>query len=227
MPLARAASTTGAKRSMLSAMEQLMLRWLKASLAAPKTTISSGLEGERGLEALHVGRQHRVAHAGLALDARHHLGGVGHLRHPLGRHEAGDLDLLQAGVLQAVHQRDLDRGGHRLLLVLQAVARADVDELDPGVGAWLQYPLGAVNHAGDGFSPLQGADLAGDLRDAFLAQRARRGVRRDRDLRVRPERVVGGQRLGAEHVERGAGQLAFVQQRPAGPRRPGGRRAPR
>ena len=42
MPLARAASTTGAKRSMLSAMEQLMLRWLNASLAAPKTTISSG-----------------------------------------------------------------------------------------------------------------------------------------------------------------------------------------
>ena len=27
---------------MLSAIEQLMLRWLKASLAAPKTTISSG-----------------------------------------------------------------------------------------------------------------------------------------------------------------------------------------
>ena len=34
MPCARAACTTGAKRSMLSAMEQLMLRWLKASLAA-------------------------------------------------------------------------------------------------------------------------------------------------------------------------------------------------
>ena len=44
MPFARAASTTGAKRSMLSAMEQLMLRWLKASLAAPNTTISSGFE---------------------------------------------------------------------------------------------------------------------------------------------------------------------------------------
>ncbi|MOA62975.1 hypothetical protein D3C78_1885540 [compost metagenome] len=42
MPAARAASTTGAKRSMLSAIEQLILRWLKASLAAAKTTISSG-----------------------------------------------------------------------------------------------------------------------------------------------------------------------------------------
>ena len=42
MPFARAASTTGAKRSMLSAIEQLMFFWLKASLAAPNTTISSG-----------------------------------------------------------------------------------------------------------------------------------------------------------------------------------------
>jgi hypothetical protein len=42
MPFSRAAATTGAKRSMLSAMEQLMFFWLKASLAAPNTTISSG-----------------------------------------------------------------------------------------------------------------------------------------------------------------------------------------
>jgi hypothetical protein len=41
-PLSRAAATTGRKRSMLCAMLQLMLRWLKASLAAPNTTISSG-----------------------------------------------------------------------------------------------------------------------------------------------------------------------------------------
>lgn len=45
MPAARAASTTGAKRSMLSAMLQLMFFWLKASLAEPKTTISSGRVG--------------------------------------------------------------------------------------------------------------------------------------------------------------------------------------
>jgi hypothetical protein len=43
MPAAKAASTTGAKRSMLSAMEQLIFFWLKASLADPNTTISSGL----------------------------------------------------------------------------------------------------------------------------------------------------------------------------------------
>ena len=42
MPCACAAATTGRKRSMLSTMLQLMLRWLKASLAAPNTTISSG-----------------------------------------------------------------------------------------------------------------------------------------------------------------------------------------
>jgi hypothetical protein len=47
---ANAASTTGAKRSMLSAMLQLMFFWLKASLAAPKTTISSGLSAAAMLQ---------------------------------------------------------------------------------------------------------------------------------------------------------------------------------
>ena len=68
MPCACAAATTGAKRSMLSSMLQLMLRWLKASLAAPKTTISSGharAARQRRLQALHVRRQHRIAHARL------------------------------------------------------------------------------------------------------------------------------------------------------------------
>ena len=41
-PAACAAVTTGRKRSKLSSIEQLMLRWLKASLAAPNTTTSSG-----------------------------------------------------------------------------------------------------------------------------------------------------------------------------------------
>src|SRR4051812_6212052 len=47
-----------------------------------------------------------------------------------------------------------------------------------------------VNHARYGFSPLQRADLVCNLRDGFVAQRARRRMRRDGDLRVRPERVL-------------------------------------
>ena len=42
MPWPCAAATTGRKRSMLSAIEQLMFFWLNASVAAAKTTISSG-----------------------------------------------------------------------------------------------------------------------------------------------------------------------------------------
>ena len=45
MPAACAAATTGRKRSTLSAMLQLMLRWLKASVAAANTTTSSGRDG--------------------------------------------------------------------------------------------------------------------------------------------------------------------------------------
>ena len=54
MPFSSAAATTGAKRSMLSAMEQLMFFWLKASLAAPNTTISSG-HSSRGAMSCTVG----------------------------------------------------------------------------------------------------------------------------------------------------------------------------
>ena len=99
--------------------------------------------GDGGFETLHVGGQHGVAHSvGLACcaatlptkapDAAHHIDVVRHLRHPLGRHEAGDLDFLQAGVLQPLDQAQLDLGRHCLLFVLQAVARTDIDELDAG-----------------------------------------------------------------------------------------------
>ncbi|MNV39494.1 hypothetical protein D3C71_1310770 [compost metagenome] len=40
---------------MLSAMLQLMLRWLKASLAEPKTTISSGLSSTAASKPLRLG----------------------------------------------------------------------------------------------------------------------------------------------------------------------------
>jgi hypothetical protein len=42
---------------MLSAMEQLMLRWLKASLAAPNTTTSSASAGpgQRGFQPFRLG----------------------------------------------------------------------------------------------------------------------------------------------------------------------------
>jgi hypothetical protein len=56
------------------------------------------------------------------------------------------------------------------------------------------------------------SNLAGDLGDGFVAQGARRGVRRDSDARMPPERVFGRQGLGTEHVERGAGDVPAVQQ---------------
>ena len=48
---------------------------------------------------------------------------------------------------------------------------------------------------------------------AGFAQGAGRGVGRDGDFRMPPERVFDGQGLGAEHVERGPGQMAAVHQR--------------
>jgi len=85
---------------------------------------------EGRFKTLRIGREHRVAHASLTLDAVHDVGVVGHLRHPFGGHKTGDFDLGQACGLQAVHQLDLDRCGDRLFFVLQAVAGANVDELN-------------------------------------------------------------------------------------------------
>ena len=84
------------------------------------------------LEALQIRREHRIPHARAAPDAGHHLAVVGHLRHPFRAHETRDLDFLQPGVLQAVHEFDLDIGRDGLLFVLQAVARANVYQFDNG-----------------------------------------------------------------------------------------------
>ena len=98
-----------------------------------------GACGHRRLEALQVRRQHRVVHAGefvLRRQAGHHLGVVGHLRHPLRRDEGRRFDVLQARRGQPADQRQLGGGGDELLLVLQAVARADFD--DAHVPRWFQ-----------------------------------------------------------------------------------------
>mmetsp|Transcript_5904 Transcript_5904/g.14537 ORF Transcript_5904/g.14537 Transcript_5904/m.14537 type:complete len:322 (+) Transcript_5904:446-1411(+) len=91
-----------------------------------------GLAGQRRLQPLEVGHQHGIANPGPAFDGGHHGGVVAHLRHPLGADEAGDLDLLEAGVLQLRNQLRLVLGGDIGLLVLQAVAGADVQQFDVG-----------------------------------------------------------------------------------------------
>ena len=58
--------------------------------------------------------------------------GVRHLRHALRIHEARDLDARQAGVDQAPDEFDLGGGRQHLRFALQAVARADFDDLDAG-----------------------------------------------------------------------------------------------
>jgi len=91
-----------------------------------------GLVQQRGLEALHVWHEHRIAHTRLAPHAAHHRMVVGHLRHPLGTDVARDLDFLQARRVQARDELDLRLACHGLLFVLQAVARADVDDPHSG-----------------------------------------------------------------------------------------------
>ena len=101
-----------------------------ASEAAPKIATSVGAGRARGLEALEVRRQHRIGHARFAADALQHLGVIGHLRHPLRRHESRGLDRLQAGVGQPLDQLELHRRGYFARLVLQPVTRTDLHDFD-------------------------------------------------------------------------------------------------
>src|SRR5471032_3477284 len=71
----------------------------------------------------------------------------------------------------------------------------------------------AVDHAVDHFARLDLADFFADLLHAFAPQRQRRDVRRDRDARLLPERMLRRQGLVAEHVERGGGDVAGLDQR--------------
>src|SRR5690348_11139692 len=64
------------------------------------------------------------------LDARHDLGGVGELRHGARADERGRLDHREACPAQQVDEVNLVGGGDDALLVLQAVARAYLDNLD-------------------------------------------------------------------------------------------------
>ena len=70
----------------------------------------------------------------------------------------------------------------------------------------------AIDDAGHRLPSLEPPDLPGDLRDRIFDHGHRRRVRRQRDLRMMPERMARGQRLVAKHVERGAGEMTFVEQ---------------
>ncbi|MNH26670.1 hypothetical protein D3C79_867350 [compost metagenome] len=82
------------------------------------------------LETAQVRRQGGVGDAGLLLDVGKHLGGAGHLRHPLGRDETAHFYIGQARRRQVIDQPDLVCHADGLGFVLQAVARTDFDQTD-------------------------------------------------------------------------------------------------
>src|SRR6185369_7388647 len=77
----------------------------------------------------------------------------------------------------------------------------------------VSVPARTIDDAGHGFPQFELSDLSHDLSDRIVDHGHRRRVRRQRDLRMMPEWVIRGQRLDAKNVERGAGEMAFVEQR--------------
>lgn len=60
-----------------------------------------------------------------------HLGGVGQLRHPVGRHEGAELHLALPGQVGIVQPFELEMGGQHAGDALQPVAKADLPDDDP------------------------------------------------------------------------------------------------
>ncbi len=105
-----------------------------------------GPEGERPVQTALV--RHEDGQGGVHVgEQREELLGVGELGHPLGVHEAGRLDRGQAGGGQAVDELRLDLRGDGRLLVLQAVAGADLVDADPGRQAGGRDVHGQPDHA--------------------------------------------------------------------------------
>ena len=74
-----------------------------------------------------------------------HIRGIGHLRNPARRDEAARLDRLKARLRQPLDELDLDVGRHGGRLVLQAVARPDLDHANPVRNSQLPKPSSAVS----------------------------------------------------------------------------------
>ena len=99
-----------------------------ASDAAPNTATSSTFAATAASKPFMLGTSTGYATPGLRRMRAMTSRAVRHLRNPLGRHERRGLDRGQPCVAQAVDEPDLDVGRDRALLVLQPVARADLDD---------------------------------------------------------------------------------------------------
>jgi hypothetical protein len=75
-----------------------------------------------------------VAHPAVTRQCAHELVRVRHLRHAFRVHEARDFDALDAAADGALDEFALHRERQDFGLVLQPVARADLDDLDPASG---------------------------------------------------------------------------------------------
>lgn len=113
-------------------MEQLILRWENAFGRGGEHRHLFYTCRQRVFKTSQVRRQGAIGHTGLALDLREHLGGTGHLRHPLGRDETADFDVAQAGGAQGIHQAHLVGDADGLCFILQPVTGADFDQAYKG-----------------------------------------------------------------------------------------------
>ena len=89
-----------------------------------------GARLERPLRTAHIGDQRDVADGRVTPYAGHDLGRIGKIRHRLGRHKRGHLDLGQTGLRQRIDERNLLRRGHKGRFDLQSVSRHHIMDVE-------------------------------------------------------------------------------------------------
>ena len=97
---------------------------------------------------------------------------------------------------------------------LEAIVKGAIDLMcarpDAGAGS---IPAAAVDDILQRAARLEALDLAGDVFRDLVGIGVGRIVRRQHDLRVGPERTIGGQRLLREDIERGRAKRAVSRDR--------------
>ena len=150
-PAACASGTTSSTVRTAASVVIPWLRWLNVSLAiTTRLTSSTAVAAARSKPRALRTRPMSAARAAVPSvdEPGDHGFGVGHPRHPGRVHEAGDLGPGHAGVDGPTYELDLLGRGQLGVVVLQAVARSDLDDGDVGHVDTSLLRLGSDLHHG-------------------------------------------------------------------------------
>src|SRR5437879_5823258 len=214
LPCCLAACATSRKRSIDSAIEQLMFFCENASDAEPKITTSSAPAASAASKPFMFGVSTEYTTPGLRVMPAITSAEVAICGTHLGDTKEAASMLAKPACVRRLTSSILTSTG-MVSFSFCRPSRGPTSTIFTLFGnvAFISISSVAVHQTGYLFAALQCADLVGNLPDTLVAQGQRRDMRRQRDARLLPERMRRRQRLLAHHVQRGAGDMPILHQR--------------